>query len=99
MQQPTSLPGAGVRLTPWMAPASAAYCSMRCVEGTDPEKVANRVAFIEKTPRVRRGPFTDDFEDYKNWEQAWKGDDGWDPEAQAWCDEQLVAMGYTLPEA
>lgn len=28
-------------------------CLMRVLKGTDPENVSNRVAFIEKTPRVR----------------------------------------------
>ena len=31
-------------------------CAMRIYKGGDPEKVADRVAFIEKTPRVRVSP-------------------------------------------
>ena len=31
-------------------------CAMRILKGGDPEKVSDRVAFIEKTPRVRVSP-------------------------------------------
>jgi hypothetical protein len=55
------------------------------------------VAFIEKTPRVRVKPFNDK-EDWKGWHQGWKGDDGWDPVAQGWCDTHLLTMGYEVPD-
>jgi hypothetical protein len=81
-----------------MAAPDGDYCSMRIIEGTDPEVVTNRVAFIEKTPRVRALNSFDGNDDWKNWHQGWKGDDGWDPVAQGWCDTHLVTMGYIVPE-
>ncbi len=36
--------------TPWIEDEG---CAFRAIKGTDPEVIANRVAFIEKTPRVR----------------------------------------------
>ena len=86
-----------LRLTPWMAPEGAPWCSMRCVEGADPNDIATRVAFIEKTPRVRVAPFSGLDFDHKNWKAGCKGNDGWDPEAQGWCDELLRELGYILP--
>ena len=39
-----------MKLSPWI---DEDHCSMRVVAGTDPKIAANRIAFIEKTPRVR----------------------------------------------
>lgn len=89
---------AGIKLSAWMADPDGGHCSMRIIEGTDPSEVANRVAFIEKTPRVRIKAF-DPNQDWKGWHQAWKGDDGWDAVAQGWCDAHLQAMGYDVPDA
>ncbi|PNG50335.1 MULTISPECIES: hypothetical protein [unclassified Variovorax] len=97
MQKLQSPPAAGQRLTAWLAVPGAHHCSMRCIEGTDINEVANRVAFIEKTPRVRNAPFTDLHTDYRNWHPGSKGDDGWDAESQAWCDGLLLNLGYVLP--
>ena len=33
------------------------YCATRVLKGTDPNEVNNRVAFIEKTPRVKIGNY------------------------------------------
>jgi hypothetical protein len=71
---------------------------MRVVEGADPAVVANRVAFIEKTPRVRFQPFNNPADDWRNWHQGWKGDDGWDEVAQGWCDAHLLTLGYVVPD-
>ena len=88
----------GIRVSPWTAVPDAEYCAMRYIEGTDPEVIANRVAFVEKTPRVRFQPFSES-EDFRNWHAGWKGDDGWDEVAQGWCDTHLLAMGYVVPDA
>ncbi len=49
-----------MRLSPWIV--IEGHCATRVLEGTDPAVVANRIAFIEKTPRVRlerrRGHFS-----------------------------------------
>lgn len=92
-------PAAGVLLTPWTAVPEAPYCAMRYVQGTDPKVIANRVAFIEKTPRVRIQACQDVGEDWRNWHCGWKGEDGWDPVAQGWCDTHLLALGYEVPDA
>jgi hypothetical protein len=39
------------RLSAWITIHD--YCATRVIEGTDPNQIENRVAFIEKTPRVR----------------------------------------------
>lgn len=99
--------GNGALLSPWTT--HEGYCAMRFLAGTNPDVVANRIAFIEKTPRVRiapeglRVPAKDD---YLNWWQGPKGSGGGDPEAdktygfdpesRAWCDEQLITLGYVL---
>lgn len=88
-----------VKLSPWTIVPDADYCAMRFIAGTDPEVVANRVAFIEKTPRVRVQPHTNESEDWRNWHPAWKGDDGHCPVARGWCDQHLLAMGYEVPDA
>lgn len=85
-------------LSPWI---DIDHCAMRIIDGSDPEIIANRVAFIEKTPRVRIAPFTDWATDYTNWSPGPKGDGqlcGRDLKSRAWCDHQLILLGYTLPE-
>lgn len=89
----------GVKLSPWTKDTDSDHCTMRFIEGTDPTQLENRVAFIEKTPRVRIRPFDNNSADWKNWHGGWKGDDGWDEVAQGWCDTHLVAMGYIVPDA
>jgi hypothetical protein len=72
-------------------------CAARVLEGTDPEQVRNRVAFIEKSPRVRIMPFTEK-DDHLNWAFGPKGSDyGHDEESRAWCDRNLTDLGYLLP--
>ncbi len=63
----------GIKLSPWTADPNSPECSMRIIEGGDPTNVAHRVAFIEKTPRVRFQPFDNTLGDWKNWHQGWKG--------------------------
>lgn len=100
-----------IRLSPWTPIAGAEHCTMRFVEGTDPNIIANRVAVIEKTPRIRVSPFDGDTTyDFRNWKQGPKGrgcshdEDfakakayGFYPPSRDWCDCELIALGYELP--
>lgn len=88
-----------VRVSPWTTVPDAPWCAMRFVEGTDANDVANRVAFIEKTPRVRVGPYLNWEHDWRNWYEGWKGDNGHCPKARGWCDQNLLLMGYEVPDA
>lgn len=63
--------------------------SMRIIEGSDQTKVANRVAFIEKTARVRIKPFTE-VNDFLNWETVSKI--GVCDLAKKLCDEKLYSL-------
>jgi hypothetical protein len=70
------------------------YCATRVIKGTNQYDVRNRVAFIEKSPRVRVKPYTN-IDDYKNWKYGDKGSDyGRDEDSRKWCDEELIKMGY-----
>mgnify|MGYP003656018820 CR=1 FL=1 len=94
-----------VELSDWIVVED--YCALRIIKNSDPEKIENRVAFIEKTPRIRVGEFTNRDEDFKNWEQGDKGSGGsgdhealgqygFDPDSRAWCDEELIKLGYII---
>ena len=96
-----------MKVTGWII--HEGYCAFRMVEGGDPESVADRVAFIEKSARVRIAPYTDIHTDYLNWEGVCRGTGGsgdheaqlqygFDPECREACDEALVKMGYELTE-
>jgi hypothetical protein len=89
----TDNPVYGVALSPWIVVDG--YCATRAVAGTDPSIVANRRAFIEKTPRVLIDP---DADNWRNWSQGPKGDDGFDQDSRKWCDEVLLALGAILPD-
>lgn len=83
-----------MKLTDWIIIDE--YCATRVLEGTDSNKVENRVAFIEKTPRVRVAPFTD-VDDFKNWKCGYKGSKyGMDEDSRKWCDTELLKLGYEL---
>jgi len=83
-----------MKLTDWII--IDGYCAARVLEGTDSSKVENRVAFIEKTPRIRVAPFTE-IDDFKNWKCGDKGSEyGMDEESREWCDAELLKLGYTL---
>lgn len=84
-------------------------CAMRIIKASDPAVIANRIAFIEKTPRIRIRPFSkSEYHEQNNWRQGEKGMGGSDgniPEnglygfyqpSRDWCDEQLLKMGYEL---
>lgn len=97
-----------MRVSAWLQDPDAAHCCMRIIEGGDPHRVADRVAFIEKTPRVRVAPYTDEDSDFHNWQSGPKGSGGgdpardltygYDPQSRAWCDARLREMGYTLDQ-
>ena len=87
-----------VELTDWI---NEDHCSFRCIADSDPSIIANRVAFIEKTPRVRTSPFTE-IGDCNNWLEGPKGsapDYGRYAPSRQWCDERLLSMGYVLRES
>lgn len=103
------LSDAPVFLSPWITDG---HCAFRHIYGTDPDKVCNRVAFIEKTPRVRDRSWNaldSDRQDHLNWISGPKGTGcssdedpeekqayGFDPESRNWCDKQLAEFGYIL---
>lgn len=62
--------------------------------------IANRVAFIEKTPRVRIRPMEQfgDYEDFRNWASGFGGDGPEDVYSRAWCDAALELFGYRVPD-
>lgn len=64
------------------------------------EHVANRVAFIEKTPRVRIRPMEQfgDWEDHLNWASGFGGNGPEDEYSRAWCDEALELFGYVVTD-
>lgn len=86
-----------IRVGPWVQVDG--HCAARVVEGGDPNAVADRVAFIEKTPRVRVGPWTNSRDDYLNWHSGSKGDGSDDHDSRTWCDMQLAARGYELVDS
>ncbi len=94
-----------IKLSPWII--IDGYCATRVIEGTDSNVIANRIAFIEKTPRVRTGPFPEKRDDdWRNWKEGPKGSGGGEPAvdltygfyppSRRWCDAELVKMGYQL---
>ncbi|QGT54457.1 hypothetical protein b3_0214 [Synechococcus phage B3] len=97
-----------IKTTPWLIIDN--YCAFRAIEGTDPNLIENRIAFIEKTPRVRISSYHHNenrLEDFKNWECGPSGTGGsGSPEeeetygfyqpSREWCDEKLISMGYEL---
>jgi hypothetical protein len=87
-----------MKLTDWII--IDGYCATKVLVGTDPNKVENRVAFIEKTPRIKIG---------EEWVQGDKGSGGaytynheelgqygFDLDSRKWCDEELLKLGYEL---
>lgn len=82
------------------------HCSTRIVRGGDIENVADRVAFIEKTPRVRlsknkfglelEGGYGCSMSKADAWVSGPKGSSeyGEDEDSRKWCDEMLVLLGW-----
>lgn len=84
------------------------HCVFRVIEESDPNEIKNRVAFIEKTPRVRIAEFTEE-NDGMNWKSGPKGVGGsgdaeekqiygFYPYSRQWCNEQLKIMGYLVDD-
>lgn len=72
-------------------------CATRVFEGSDPTKVENRVAFIEKHPRVRIAPFVSEDTDSQNWLfDRGTSERGFDEESRNWCDSKLLELGYSI---
>lgn len=81
-----------ISISPWIVDTDSTHCWMRIISGSDGSDICNRVAFIEKTPRVRIAPYTKMLTDYQNWEEGPKGDAPWYGLNQAsrdWCDSRL----------
>ena len=89
------------------------HCAFRFIIGTDPSLPENRVAFIEKTPRIRFIAANDeavDWADHLRWESGPKGSGGadghipeneyygFDPDSRLWCDDMLKKLGYVVEE-
>lgn len=71
----------------------------RAFEGTDASIISNRVAFIEKTPRIRIRPLSafDRNPDFLNWASApFKGNGPFDRKSMEWCDQALKLFGYDV---
>lgn len=88
-----------IKLSNWISDPDFPECYMRIVAGTDPSVIANRVAFIEKTPRVRLRSFTTTDTDFKNWKYGTKGSGdelGSYQPSRDWCDQILLALNYIL---
>ena len=74
-------------LSPWVLVDG--YCAMRYKVGEDPNTYGNRVAFIEKTARVRL--LTKD----EQWESLYKSSEyGLCEESLIACDDKLTQLGF-----
>jgi len=86
-----------IELTEWIVVDG--FCATRILVGGDVNNIDDRIAFIEKTPRVRVNQ--------NEWEFGPKGKGGcieiegqtiygfYQP-SRDWCDERLTEMGYKL---
>lgn len=69
-------------------------------EGGNARRLADRVAFIEKTPRIRIRAYRNETDDYLNWAQRpFKGDGPDDEASRKWCEDALVLFGHELRAA
>lgn len=98
----------GIELSDWIVVDE--YCATRVYKNSDPNVVGNRVAFIEKTARVRKEMYDHSREesvDCYKWEYGNKyqtghgnheeeGNYGFDVESREWCDNRLKELGYEL---
>jgi hypothetical protein len=89
-----------MKVGPWIKDG---HCWMRVLEGQDPAVIKNRVAFIEKTPRVRLrsrqySPEINEYSCAATDKDAWLFRHKCDPETvgQVWCDAMLMLLGYEL---
>ena len=66
-------------------------------DGGDPDKISDRYAFIEKTARVRiRSDRHEQWQDFLNWAEGFKGNGCHDLESRKWCEDMLKLLGYQL---
>ena len=66
--------------------------AFRSWEGADPQSIDDRVAFIEKTPRIRIRNSFGEWPDHLNWASGYKGDGPNDQESRNWCDMALAVF-------
>lgn len=91
-------------LTEWM---EEEHCAFRAVKGTDYSNPENRVAFIEKTPRVNTLLKYESNSKLRRTMKQFKNYDGWVygyikssqeygayVPARNWCDNMLYLMGW-----
>lgn len=67
------------------------------IEGGNPRDIRDHVALIEKVPRIRIRPATDDNlrADHLNWASArFSGYGPRDPYSRQWCEAALKLFGY-----
>ena len=86
-----------MRLSDWIIVYG--YCATRVLYGTDSELLENRIAFIKKTPRVRIAEYTTEMDDQGKWFFSTYGgtsEYGFDEDSRAWCDKELIKLGYTF---
>lgn len=87
------------KLTEWI---DEEHCSYRALPDTDHTDVANRVAFIEKTPRIRIARYDPEVGDIFDGEKWLSGPKGCSPEygkyqsSRDWCDAALRGLGYDV---
>ena len=97
------------KITPWIVDAEYG-CAYRHIVGADPKDITERVALIEKTPRVRirsaslrldKGHYEDGGEytierwpEHLDWCSGTKGYGHNDKESRAWCDAMLKLLAY-----
>lgn len=62
--------------------------------GGDPNEIKDRIAFIEKSPRIRIASAYNLAEDAKNWAYGDKGRGLHDEESAAWCIKALEVFGW-----
>ena len=95
-----------MKLSPWI---DVDHCSTRVLLGTDPQLVGNRVAFIEKSPRVRLSKDKYALETpnvigcreatHDGWIYGPKGSGefcGRYQPSRDWCDGMLTLLGYEM---
>lgn len=87
-----------MKIGPWIL-VDAGCGAARVRLGGNVNFIKDRVAFIEKTPRIRiRDTYVEnDDRDFLNWASGpFKGDGPEDQESRDWCDAALKLFGYEL---
>ena len=96
-----------MKLTDWIVDEDG-ISVYRAIKGLNANDSDNRIAFIEKSPRVKIPRFSLCIETFNevgctglsSEKSAWlygdKGSDCFDGESREWCDKMLVLLGYEL---